>query len=148
MSSVPIARYRQRVRTQPGASAPSQKVAPATPSDKAVPQLRTAPSVDSEVRYRARPSVVSQAAAFLLIMGFSYMAFSVVGQVMLESQRRQGIEAALSAREARRMEVVLKERVDAVTSLTSVHQWAASRGFVAPDRLADPSGKAGRIASR
>lgn len=118
------------------------------PSEEAIAQVRARTAVEPVVTHRARPSVMTQVAVFLIIVGLSYMIFSVVGQVLLEAQRRARIEADLRAREARRMEVVLKERLDSVSSLTAVNRWAASHGFVAPDRLADSSGQTGRIARR
>ncbi|MFQ3587239.1 MAG: hypothetical protein SNJ74_10905 [Fimbriimonadaceae bacterium] len=152
MSAIPITRHRHR--TRPGfvpsepKVVPQDREVPRLPSEEAIASVRARTAFEPVVRHRARPSVMTQVSVFLILVGLSYMVFSVVGQVLLEAQRRAGIEANLRAREARRMEVVLKERLDAVSSLTAVNRWAASRGFVAPDRLADSSGQTGRLARR
>jgi hypothetical protein len=70
-------------------------------------------------------------------------ASGLTGQVMMEKARREGIRAAVRAREARTAEALLRTRVTELTSMSSVQDWALAHGFQAPDMMTRP-GAGGR----
>lgn len=81
---------------------------------------------------RARPSFAAAATLFVFVGGATFFASSLVGHVMVEKARREGIAAHARAADARKEVGVLRARIDEATSLGAVERWASSHGFVAP----------------
>ena len=63
----------------------------------------------------------------------TFMVSSLVGHVMVEKSRREGLAALSRLREARKAESVLQERVYALSNVESVQAWALEHGFKAPE---------------
>lgn len=62
-----------------------------------------------------------------------FMVSSLLGHVMVEKSRREGIAALSRLREASKAESLLQERVYAISNIESVQAWALQNGFVAPE---------------
>jgi P2-related tail formation protein len=70
----------------------------------------------------------------------TFSAFSLAGQVMVEKARRDGIRAAQRARAASGEISALRLRVQALTSSSSIEQWAVTNGFTPADQTARKTG--------
>jgi hypothetical protein len=95
-------------------------------------RVRTAP----RAKAKSRLAISSKLITFAIIVGFTFMASSLAGQVLVEKARREGIRATERARDARKAEAVLRQQVDALQSLDNVEAWATAHGFTAPDGIA------------
>lgn len=99
------------------------------------------PKETLRLRTTARPraaaspvsSLVGRAVAFSLLAGLAYASSSLVGQVMAEGARQQRITAIGRADEARAAEDILRQRIEAMSSVSAVEGWAIARGFKAPE---------------
>jgi hypothetical protein len=117
----------------------------------AVPATNTtttaAPRLRARVarRSKTQTALKSRALAFATIVASTYLVSSLFGQVMVEKARREGISAVARASDARKMEAVLTRRLDSLTSLTSVDQWAKTHNFFPPDQLAAAGLKPGVV---
>lgn len=113
----------------------------------AVPAIRTPwkaepvqrPAFKVVAGRRSRPSFAAAATLFVFIGGATFFASSLVGHVMVEKARREGIAAHTRAADARKEVGVLRARIDQATSLGAVEQWARSHGFEAPGGFAEGS---------
>ncbi len=106
----------------------------------------------SKRRAKSRSRVVTDVVGGLFlfsVVAFStYLASSMVGQVMVENARREGIAAQRRANDAKRTEGGLRSRINELTGFTAMETWALGHGFVAPDRPALPSEGVTRVAQR
>lgn len=84
----------------------------------------------------AQGAWIAKVATFVILAGLSFIASSLSGHVMVEKVRREGLRAGERAREARKAEAVLRQQVDALSSLGSVEDWAAAHNFVGPGIVA------------
>lgn len=102
----------------------------------------SAPRVQVRRARKAKARAISgvHVGLFALIACVAFLASSMLGQVMVENVRRQGLRAGERARDARKAEAILREELDALTSFQSVESWAAQQGFVAPGAVASPVG--------
>jgi hypothetical protein len=106
----------------------------------AVPVVRTRTEAKPQARVvsRVRPSIayilLVKSVSFILIALMVYLSSSLFGQVMVEKARREGIRATIRAREARKAESVLRRRLDSLTSLSAVEEWAGTHGFLPPEQ--------------
>ncbi len=89
---------------------------------------------------RTRPSLAAAVTLFIFVGGAAFFTSSLVGHVMVEKARREGIWARARAADARKEVSVLRARIDAATSLGAVEVWARSHGFEAPVGLAPAAG--------
>lgn len=140
MSAIPLldAPSRRSVRETP--ASPRLRV------EASAPKARSARKARASIAQRVFPALF----ALALVTGATYLAVSLAGHVMVEKARRDGIRATERAREARRVEAALRQRILVTTSYASVAQWASSNGFVASSAVADPSleREPTRVASR
>ena len=110
-------------------------------------RVTSRPVSRTRVQTRARSSTSSQgatlalAATFAIIVCCAFIASSLLGNVMVEKARREGLRAAERARDARKAEAVLREQVDSLMSLAAVEDWATAHNFSAPDGLGVSSAK-------
>jgi len=89
-------------------------------------------------RGRVKPSetqkhvstVLGQIVGFCIVTGLAYAAFSLVGQVMVEKARRDGIHAMTRAQAASRDIAELRASVQDLSSSRSISDWAAANGFI------------------
>jgi hypothetical protein len=88
---------------------------------------------------RVRPRLSDAAILFVVVGGMAFFSSSLLGHVMVEKARREGISARARALDARKAETLLRSRIDGLTSLASVEGWAHAHGFVAPDGIAGTS---------
>lgn len=133
MSAVPIFRPQPEVRPK--------KDRPVRLHIRTQANLRVVTREQAKAKAQAKPKVKvgQRLAVFATIAGVAFMCSSLLGQVMVEQARREGIRAMERAREARKMEAVLRSRLDVLTNLTSVEEWAKSKGMLAPEQQAQPS---------
>jgi hypothetical protein len=68
-------------------------------------------------------------ALFIAVVLLTFFASSLAGHVAVEKARREGLRALERAKEARKAEVVLRNRVDLLTGIRSVETWSAANGF-------------------
>lgn len=110
----------------------------------AVPATRTTtgPAVRPQLRVHVRPKpsigsvVLNRFFAFSCIAIFAFFVSSLCGQVMVEKARREGIKALSRAVDARKEEASLRRRIDSLSSLSSIDDWARTHGFVSPESVA------------
>ena len=118
----------------------------------AIPVYRESFLTQPRVRRRSRARSKTGAAAlvratwFVIIVGTTYLASSLSGNVMMEKARREGLRAQDRARTARKAEVVLRQEIDGMTGMTALADWALSHGFRAPEQLAQPPKENGVVA--
>lgn len=104
-------------------------------------------------RKRARPLTVSLADVavyslfFAILVGITWIVSSLAGNVMVEKARRECIQSAKRAREARSSVVVLRRSIDSMTTYSAISDWATSHGFCAPDQSVHPSSMKDYVAS-
>ncbi|HZH98756.1 MAG TPA: hypothetical protein VEX38_07270 [Fimbriimonadaceae bacterium] len=72
---------------------------------------------------------------FFVIAGIAFFVSSLCGQVMVEKARREGLKAVERSRDARKAEAILRRRLDSLTSLSSISEWAKGNSLIAPDNL-------------
>jgi hypothetical protein len=90
------------------------------------------------------PEVVSShAVAFIAVFGLTYFISSLSGQVMVEKARQEFIRANQKALDARKVEAELSKRLDSMTSLESIKDWAKTHNFKSLDELSAPQKTAG-----
>jgi len=92
-----------------------------------------------------------QIAGFISLVFLTYAGASLAGNIMLESARNEAIQARARTRVARTEVASLRQRVDEMTSMRAVQDYAAMRGFVALDASPSapvPGWEAGRDAHR
>src|SRR5688572_33048980 len=111
------------------------------------PERRPARRVMTRRQARDRSATWAKVTGFVIIAGLTFMASSLAGQVMVEKARREGLRASERAREARKVEAVLRQKIDYLGSLGTVEAWATSHNFVAPDGVIQPAQQVTRVAS-
>jgi hypothetical protein len=137
MSAVPATKATPRVEERRRHRHRSRRPNP-RPIQK--PQDRMA----ERAKAKRRSIAMAQATTFAIIAGITFMASSLGGHVMVEKARREGLRAAERAREARKVEAVLRQKIDYMSSLSTVEAWATSHSFIAPDGLVQPA-QAGQV---
>jgi hypothetical protein len=106
----------------------------------------TVPVVVPRRRARSKTKTVDLAAllgasvSFIIIAGLTCFAASLIGNVMVEKARRDGIRSMERARFAARESAALREQVQALTSPKAIDDWAKANGFVAAGFDSRPSG--------
>ena len=85
-------------------------------------------------------ALVAQSASFVVVTGIVFSTFSLMGQVMVEKARRDGIRASERARSASRDIAALRQDVQNLSSSQSIDDWATSNGFVPTDAAPKASG--------
>jgi hypothetical protein len=113
----------------------------AVPATRPIVQTRPSLRVVTRSRADVMRAILTRCAVFGFVALATSAGTSLSGHVMVEKARRDGIRAAERAREARSAEAVLRQKVNNLTSLFSVQEWALTHGFQAPDALNQPSRK-------
>ena len=78
-------------------------------------------------------ALVGQTVSFVVVAGIAFSTFSLMGQVMVEKARRDGIRASERALSASRDIAALRQDVQDLSSSQSIDDWATSNGFVPTD---------------
>lgn len=96
-----------------------------------LPRTKTHRGRVKKVQTKKRVSTIfGQVAGFCMIMGVSFGAVSLGGQVMVEKARRDDIRATERARQTSRDITELRGEVQDLASSRSIDDWAAANGFV------------------
>lgn len=129
MSALPL--LEPTVRPQPQ-TRPAPRPRP-TPRKRRVarPVVRRRPLAASKVR--ALEKLTERALLFCGVAIATFMVSSLVGHVMVEQSRREGLAALTRLREASKAENLLQERVSALSNVEAVEAWALQHGFRAPE---------------
>jgi hypothetical protein len=91
-------------------------------------------------------AVMARATWFFIILGVTFLASSLSGNVMMEKARREGLRAQDRAQAAKKAEAGLRQSIDAMTGMTAVGDWALAHGFRAPEQLVQPPKGDGLVA--
>jgi hypothetical protein len=83
---------------------------------------------------------VVSTASFAAVAALTFCSFSLVGQVMVEKARRDGIRATTRARGAANQVAEARLEIQKLVSPAAVDEWATVNGFVPVD--AAPMAKA------
>ena len=75
-------------------------------------------------------TLLGQVVGFMVVAGLAYGACSLIGQVMVEKARRDGIRATARAQAAARDIAQLRADVQDLSSSKSISDWAAANGFI------------------
>ncbi len=113
----------QRPFQRPGVSPRRKSVARPVARPRALPKQHV----------RALEIFTERALLFCGVAIATFMVSSLVGHVMVEKSRRDGIAALARVREASRAENLLQEHVYALANDQAVQAWAFQHGFVAPE---------------
>jgi hypothetical protein len=92
-----------------------------------------------------------QLIGFISISILTYAGASLAGNILLESARNEAIQASARTRMARMEVASLRQRVDEMTSMRAVQDYASMRGFVAIDgspNIPIPGMEGRRVAQR
>jgi len=82
------------------------------------------------------PAAIStRAVAFVAVLGVTYLASSLSGQVMVEKARQDAIRASQKALDARKVEGELSKRLDQMTGFNAIGQWAETHNFKSLEEL-------------
>jgi hypothetical protein len=110
----------------------------------AVPVIVPRHRARSRARSRAKTidiaAVLGGTIAFVIVAGLTCFAASLMGNVMVEKARRDGIGSMERARFAARESAALREEVQALTSPKAIDDWAQAKGLVAAGFTSGPSG--------
>jgi hypothetical protein len=115
--------------------------APTRPQVKPKPEVHVRVRIQERKRSRTNPVAAGlcYAVAFFLIFALTAAASGLGGQVMMEKARREGLRAKERAAAARSAEKLLQNRLEELTSVASVQEWATANGFEAADGLGNTS---------
>ncbi|HRJ26921.1 MAG TPA: hypothetical protein PLO61_05370 [Fimbriimonadaceae bacterium] len=83
-----------------------------------------------------------------LIMLASYLVATMLGQIAMEKARRDGLQSATRAREAKLHVAILRERVGRLSTVRAIDEWAELHGMKSSSRIALESAQGGTHASR
>lgn len=110
---------------------------------RALPAPRELPKVRARSKPATRsnvlPAIASASVKMACVAAFTYLSVSLAGQVMVEQGRREGIRASARAREAHRVEAILKRDLASLTSARAISDWAAANQFAIPVPGSKPS---------
>ncbi len=95
---------------------------------------------------RAIEVLAARALKFCCVAIATFMVSSLVGHVMVEKSRRDGLAALARLRDASKVESVLQEQVYALNNVEAVQAWALQHGFRAPED-ALPTGPESTVAT-
>lgn len=87
-------------------------------------------------RLRVPEAISKRAVSFVAILGMTYLASSLSGQVMVEKARQDAIRASQKALDARKVEAELSKRLDQMTGFNAIGQWAETHNFRSIEELA------------
>ncbi len=128
MSALPLIEPQIQPRHRP---APVKRA----PQPAQQPVIRRKKKRMSKARSAAIQRACEQSAAFCLVAIATFMLSSLVGHVMVEKSRRDGIAALTRMRLAKKAESELSEQVYALSNGDAVQSWAAEHGYKAPEEL-------------
>lgn len=124
-------------------SAPVARPLPRLPEPIIIelPRTRTRRQPVRKVKTQKRASaIIGHAVGFVLVTGITFSSLSLVGQVMVEKARRDGIRASQRALTASREIATLREEVQDLSSSQSINDWATANGFVPTDAAPKAAG--------
>ena len=131
MSAIPV--IEPIIEQAPSVRTPSRRPAPVVIE---LPRTRAPRQQVTRIQTRKRTSnVISTAVSFATIAAVTFCSMSLVGQVMVEKARRDGIRASGRAREAASRVAELRTQVQDVMSPGAIEAWALQQGFVPLDAL-------------
>ena len=129
MSAAPYNRIANSQTTFPSASRLSGRTNPA-------PRVRIKTRVVGK-----NNSAVYVLRKVMLLGVFTFVGFvssTIVGQVMLEKVRHEGIATRQLLVDAHKTENTVRHEVDSLTNPIVVEEWAETHGFVAPEAQVEP----------
>ena len=118
----------------------------AVPVSRPVVNTRPRVRVTSRSRANVAQLVIARCVMFAVVALTTSAASSLAGSVMVEKARREGIRAVDRARDARAAEAILRTKVNELTSVASIQEWALSHGFQAPDAGSAASSRGSLVA--
>ncbi len=87
-------------------------------------------------RINVPEAISKRAVSFVAILGMTYLASSLSGQVMVEKARQEAIRASQKALDAKKVESELSKRLDQMTGFNAIGQWAETHNFKSIEELA------------
>ena len=95
------------------------------------PQLR----IELGTKPRANSKALTRSVLFGALTLSVFFASSLVGQVMVEKARRDGIHAVARAKDAAKDVALLRDRFQAMSRASAIDAWAISHDLVPPESL-------------
>jgi hypothetical protein len=83
--------------------------------------------------------VLARSTLFAVVALGTFLCSCLLGHVLMEKERREGLRARDRAVEARKAETLLRQRVEALKSPATIREWAFANGFRAPEEVPRPS---------
>jgi len=120
-------RIRVEPEYRPGIEAPAQ-----TPAEMPV-------KVQRRSKVNVGRQILLKGMMFVAVFGVSYVASTLSGHYLVEKSRNQTIEATARATAALQSEREVRRRLDALTSASSIEDWALSHSFRPTDGLGQTS---------
>jgi hypothetical protein len=87
-------------------------------------------------RIRVPEAISKRAVSFVAILGMTYLASSLSGNVMVEKARQEAIKASQKALDAKKVEAELSKRLDQMTGFNAIGQWAETHNLKSVEELA------------
>jgi hypothetical protein len=131
MSAIPV--IEPIIEQAPSVRTPSRRPAPVVIE---LPRTRVPRQQVARIQTRKRTSnLVSTSACFVAVSAITFCSLSLVGQVMVEKARRDGIRASARARAAANQVAELRGNIQALVSAGGIEAWAIEQGFIPVDAL-------------
>ena len=113
------------------------------------PQINVAPKRRARRRtYVSTKEGIFWGVVFCVVALFVFGASSLTGHVMVESARRQSIQANQRLRAAVSAQATLARDIEALSNEREMEAWAVRNGFVAPDPFSGTSRRQNAIVAR
>jgi cell division protein FtsB len=110
---------------------------------------RTAPRRRAKRRtYISTKEIISWSAVFSVIVLVVFGTSSLAGHVLVESARRQSIQANQRMRTAVAAQNALAREIEDLSDDQLLSAWASRNGFVATDLFVHPSGRNDAVVAR
>lgn len=95
------------------------------------PQLR----IEQGTKPRANSKVLTRSILFGVLTLSVFFASSLVGQVMVEKARREGIRSVERAKDAAKDVALLRDRFQSMSRASAIDGWALSHDLIAPESI-------------
>ncbi len=95
---------------------------------------------------KTRERILTRLFVFVSISGATFLASSLVGNVMLEQARSDGKKALRTTLAAQEQQATLQRQVIAMTSGRKIANWARIHGYVATEYGVQTSSRNSRVA--
>lgn len=106
------------------------------PQKRRVSRARVIAQKRAAARRKAVSTAVGYAFLFLLVAATTFTFSTLIGHSMMENARLDSVRATSRARAAKAEVASLRNRIESLSNMKAIEDWAKSRGFLAPYQVA------------